>query len=86
MVRGRFEAYEHEGRYQLNPGSATGAYVTSSSFSAAAPESMEANAILPPSPTPSFVLLDIQGYVLVSYVYTLVDQEVKVAKYEVRCQ
>lgn len=35
-----------------------------------------------PPPTPSFVLLDIQGPNVVSYVYKLVDGEVKVEKSE----
>lgn len=30
----------------------------------------------PPEPTPSFILLDLQGHVVVCYVYTLVHGEV----------
>ncbi|CAG7944194.1 unnamed protein product [Penicillium nalgiovense] len=54
----RFEAFEMEGRFFINPGSATGAM--SSGFW---PDSEE--------PTPSFCLMDIQGDVLVLYVYQL---------------
>ncbi|KAJ5345678.1 hypothetical protein N7452_003682 [Penicillium brevicompactum] len=54
----RFEAFEMEGRFFINPGSATGAM--SSGFW---PDNEE--------PTPSFCLMDIQGDVLVLYVYQL---------------
>ncbi|PYH95816.1 vacuolar protein sorting 29 [Aspergillus ellipticus CBS 707.79] len=54
----RFEAFELEGRFFVNPGSATGAMST-----AYGPEGEE--------PTPSFCLMDIQGDVLVLYVYQL---------------
>lgn len=37
-----------------------------------------------PEPTPSFALLDIQGAVIVTYVYQLIDNEVKVEKMEFR--
>ncbi|EPQ31201.1 uncharacterized protein PFL1_01388 [Pseudozyma flocculosa PF-1] len=39
-----------------------------------------------PGPTPSFALLDIQGAVVVTYVYQLIDGEVKVEKIEYRKQ
>lgn len=35
-------------------------------------------------PTPSFALMDIQGPVVVTYVYSLVDGEVRVGKVEYR--
>ena len=38
----------------------------------------------PPTPTPSFALLDIQGTVVVTYVYQLVEGEVRVEKIEYR--
>ncbi|KAI8089924.1 vacuolar protein sorting-associated protein 29-like protein [Halteromyces radiatus] len=63
----RFEAYEYNGRYYINPGSATGAYSSS-------PDNAE--------PIPSFVLMDIQGNSVVTYVYKLIDDEVKVEKLE----
>ncbi|KAH8918781.1 Metallo-dependent phosphatase [Atractiella rhizophila] len=63
----RFEAFEHEGRFFLNPGSAT---------EGAAPSSE------PRDPTPSFALLDIQGDMIISYVYQLVDGAVNVEKIE----
>ncbi|CAG8495077.1 4389_t:CDS:2 [Paraglomus brasilianum] len=64
----RFEAFEYEGKFFVNPGSATGAY---SGFSA---EEVK----------PSFVLMDIQGSVVVTYIYQLIDGEVKVEKAEYR--
>ncbi|KAF2239255.1 retrograde transporter [Viridothelium virens] len=54
----KFEAYELEGKFFVNPGSATGA-MTTGWWSEAE------------DPTPSFVLMDIQGDVLVLYVYQL---------------
>ncbi|CAJ0767025.1 15177_t:CDS:2, partial [Entrophospora sp. SA101] len=64
----RFEAIEYEGKFFVNPGSATGAY---SGFSA--------EEIIP-----SFILMDIQGSVVTTYVYQLIDGDVKVDKIEYR--
>ncbi len=50
----------------MNPGSITGAYT---------PLNDEA-------PTPSFILMDIQSGTVVTYVYQLVDDEVKVERIE----
>lgn len=57
-----FEAYELEGKFFVNPGSATGAMSTGWWE-----EGQE--------PVPSFVLMDVQGDVLVLYVYQLRDGE-----------
>ncbi|KAL1935286.1 hypothetical protein VTP01DRAFT_4426 [Rhizomucor pusillus] len=65
----KFEAFESNGKFFINPGSATGAYSTISTES---------------EPIPSFVLMDIQGSVVVTYVYKLIDNEVKVEKLEYR--
>ncbi|KAF2117511.1 retrograde transporter [Lophiotrema nucula] len=54
----RFEAYEMEGKFFVNPGSATGAMTTGWWTEEG-------------DPTPSFVLMDVQGDVLVLYVYQL---------------
>jgi vacuolar protein sorting-associated protein 29 len=54
----KFEAYELEGKFFVNPGSATGAFSTS--WLAITEE-----------PIPSFCLMDVQGDVLVLYVYQL---------------
>jgi len=54
----RFDAYELDGKFFVNPGSATGAMTTGWW-----PEAED--------PTPSFVLMDVQGDVLVLYVYQL---------------
>jgi vacuolar protein sorting-associated protein 29 len=59
----KFEAYEMEGKFFVNPGSATGAMTTGWGAGAAGVDEDE--------PTPSFVLMDVQGDVLVLYVYQL---------------
>jgi len=61
----KFEAYEHENKFYINPGSATGAF-----------HPLERNVI------PSFVLMDIQSSVVVTYVYQLIGDEVKVERIE----
>lgn len=61
----KFEAYEQEGKFYVNPGSATGAY-----------------SALDSDITPSFILMDIQSSTVVTYVYQLVDGEVKVDRIE----
>ncbi|KAI8844148.1 Metallo-dependent phosphatase-like protein [Chytridium lagenaria] len=63
----RFEAFESEGRFFVNPGSATG------SFSG----SWRQNPVVP-----SFVLMDVQGPNVVLYVYKLINGDVKVEKLE----
>ncbi|RUS14843.1 vacuolar protein sorting-associated protein 29-like protein [Endogone sp. FLAS-F59071] len=63
----RFEAFENEGKFFINPGSATGAYSGISGVG---------------DVVPSFVLMDIQGSTVVTYVYQLIDNEVKVDKIE----
>jgi putative phosphoesterase len=63
----KFEAYEHESRFYVNPGSITGAYSP-----------------LDPALTPSFILMDIQSATVVTYVYQLIDDEVKVERIEFR--
>ena len=59
----KFEAYEMEGKFFVNPGSATGAESWMDE-TLGATEEEDAN-------TPSFVLMDVQGDVLVLYVYQL---------------
>ncbi|KAI9343539.1 vacuolar sorting protein vps29 [Obelidium mucronatum] len=61
-----FDAFEAEGRFYLNPGSATGAF----------------SAVRTPDVIPSFALLDVQGNTVVVYVYKLIDGDVKVEKLE----
>ncbi|KAG5683692.1 hypothetical protein PVAND_012958 [Polypedilum vanderplanki] len=65
----KFEAYEHENKFYINPGSATGAYTTLN----------ETNNVIP-----SFILMDIQATTVVTYVYQLdlETQEVKVERIE----
>ena len=55
-----FEAYDYCNTFFVNPGSATGAMVVSGAYSALPPASGDVPSE-PPSPTPSFVLLDLQG-------------------------
>ena len=61
----KFEAYEHENKFYVNPGSATGAY-----------SALETDII------PSFILMDNQSSTVVTYVYQLIDDEVKVDRIE----
>lgn len=61
----KFAAYEHEGRFYINPGSATGAY-----------NPLQSDVV------PSFVLMDIQAGTIVTYVYQLVKDDVKVERIE----
>ncbi|KAK3673759.1 Vacuolar protein sorting-associated protein 29 [Recurvomyces mirabilis] len=63
----KFEAYEMEGKFFINPGSATGA-VSWNDETMGSEENEEGN-------TPSFVLMDVQGDVLVLYVYQLRKEE-----------
>ena len=63
----KFEAYEHENKFYVNPGSITGAYSP-----------------LEGEITPSFILMDIQSSTVVTYVYQLVNDEVKVERIEFR--
>ena len=79
----KFEAFRQDGRFFLNPGSATGAWSADQPL-----DFKSAEAVL--STTPSFArksqltVLDVQGAVVVIYVYQLVDGEVKVEKLEYR--
>ncbi|CDQ68190.1 unnamed protein product [Oncorhynchus mykiss] len=61
----KFEAFENENKFYINPGSATGAY-----------NALESNII------PSFVLMDIQASTVVTYVYQLIGDDVKVERIE----
>ncbi|CAJ0923797.1 unnamed protein product [Ranitomeya imitator] len=61
----KIEAFEHENKFYINPGSATGAY-----------NALENNII------PSFVLMDIQASTVVTYVYQLIGDDVKVERIE----
>ncbi|NXF05639.1 VPS29 protein, partial [Smithornis capensis] len=61
----RFEAFEYEKKFFINPGSATGAY-----------SALDRNV------TPSFVLMDVQASTVVTYVYQLIEGDVKVERIE----
>ena len=81
----RFQAIERDGRFFLNPGSATGAW--SGAFNGYVHPHLRGGFvtdIIFSDPTPSFALLDIQGPVVVTYVYQLIEGEVRVEKVEYR--
>ncbi|KAG6883117.1 hypothetical protein C0993_007767, partial [Termitomyces sp. T159_Od127] len=63
-----FQAVEVDNKFFVNPGSATGAWTGAHNG----------------DPTPSFALMDIQGPVIVTYVYQLIEGEVRVEKIEWR--
>ncbi|KDQ53664.1 hypothetical protein JAAARDRAFT_136576 [Jaapia argillacea MUCL 33604] len=63
-----FQAIGYDNHFFVNPGSATGAWTGAYSG----------------DPTPSFALMDIQGPVVVTYVYQLIEGEVRVEKIEWR--
>ena len=78
----RFEAFEFEGRFFVNPGSATGAwsglwngYVIRSRLQHLTLYTRRKWSDCSDA-TPSFALMDVQGPVIVTYVYQLVDGEV----------
>jgi len=81
-----FQAIEYDGRFFVNPGSATGAW--SGSFTQYVHMSFALgpcnSVFLHRDPIPSFALMDIQGPVVVTYVYQLIDSEVRVEKIEFR--
>ena len=105
----KFEAFEFEGRFFLNPGSATGAFTfaklgqgtqkkddkkegeqeaeagdaTSTTLAKDASKSATASSGASGT-TPSFALMDLQGNNVVTYVYQLVDGEVRVERVEFR--
>lgn len=111
----KFKAFEFEGRFFLNPGSATGAFtfaklgrassqkkeedkkngdsdaqqegeadLTSTSLAKDASKSATDAATGASDTTPSFALMDLQGNNVVTYVYQLVDGEVRVERVEFR--
>ncbi|TFK26021.1 retrograde transporter [Coprinopsis marcescibilis] len=63
-----FQAIENNNKFFVNPGTASGAW--SGAFTS--------------DPIPSFALMDIQGNVVVTYVYQLIEGEVRVEKIEWR--
>ena len=103
----KFEAFEFEGRFFLNPGSATGAFTFAKLAQGAqkkedkkdadaegatddtsASLAKDADKLATPDgsagTTPSFALMDLQGNNVVTYVYQLVDGEVRVERVEFR--
>ncbi|KAJ3047582.1 Vacuolar protein sorting-associated protein 29 [Rhizophlyctis rosea] len=85
----QFEAFESDGRFFVNPGSATGAFSTvppGNGVASAVPgggtggEGEAGKAVAGTETTPSFVLMDVQGPNVVMYVYQLINGDVKVEK------
>jgi vacuolar protein sorting-associated protein 29 len=72
----RVEAYQVEGKFFINPGSATGAFYTGWEEDVEEAQSEEDLQ----DPIPSFCLLDVQGAVCTVYIYSYIDGEVKVDK------
>ena len=69
----------------MNPGSATGAWIGNVNGYADHVMAVLYHAEQTDSdPTPSFALMDIQGPVVVTYVYQLIEGEVRVEKIEYR--
>ncbi|CAN6633690.1 hypothetical protein TRVA0_014S01178 [Trichomonascus vanleenenianus] len=66
----KVEVYQLEGKFFINPGSATGAFY----------DGWEDGE----EPTPSFCLLDVQGSICIVYIYSYYDGEVKVDKISYR--
>lgn len=74
----RFEALELEGKFFINPGSATGAIAPGYWAEGYVPWN---NVIdVSEEPVPSFMLMDLQGMSLVLYIYTLDNGQIKVEK------
>jgi vacuolar protein sorting-associated protein 29 len=97
MVVNSFQAIDYDGRFFVNPGSATGAWSSylngwaAMLFCSSAcyisnnkPSSHPTIPSFSSDPTPSFALMDIQGPVVVTYVYQLIEGEVRVEKIEFR--
>lgn len=66
-------AFEFEGRFFVNPGSATGAYHGGQ-------ETGDGATLTTYATVPSFALMDVQGSAVTTYVYRLLAGEVKVEK------
>ena len=74
----RFEALELEGRFFINPGSATGAIAPG--YWHEGYLSPKISLMFREEPVPSFMLMDLQGMSLVLYIYTLENGQIKVEK------
>lgn len=74
----RFEALELEGKFFINPGSATGAIAPGYWAEGYATIINDVNDR--EEPVPSFMLMDLQGMSLVLYIYTLENGQIKVEK------
>jgi hypothetical protein len=74
----RFEALELEGRFFINPGSATGAIAPG--YWHEGYRSPKISLMSREEPVPSFMLMDLQGMSLVLYIYTLENGQIKVEK------
>lgn len=80
----RVEAYQLEGKFFVNPGTATGAFYSGWPDEEEGGEEGSENSQLSEDPIPSFCLLDIQGSVCILYIYSYVDGDIKVDKISYR--
>ncbi|KAG6875667.1 hypothetical protein C0992_002899 [Termitomyces sp. T32_za158] len=80
-----FQAVEVDNKFFVNPGSATGAWTGAHNGYLPLFPCFIVHVLTDDSdPTPSFALMDIQGPVIVTYVYQLIEGEVRVEKIEWR--
>lgn len=77
----KFNAFEKDGKFYINPGSATGAYSSLERLVIFEIDKFS-SLCLCSNIIPSFVLMDIQSTTVVNYVYQLIGSEVKVERIE----
>lgn len=81
----KFEAFERDGKFFINPGSATGAFNALNRLdSLSMPNLPSSPSISSSSTIPSFVLMDIQQTALTLYVYQLINEKFTVERLEYR--
>ena len=81
----RFQAIEYDNKFFVNPGTATGAWTGAFNGHVFRFSMLPIpNLFCFRDPIPSFALMDIQGTVVVTYVYQLIEGEVRVEKIEWR--
>ena len=81
----KFEAFERDGKFFINPGSATGAFNALNRLDSLAMSIFRCSPSIASSSTiPSFVLMDIQQTALTLYVYQLINEKFTVERLEYR--
>lgn len=79
----RFEAFERDNKFFINPGSATGAFNALNRFELSSIIFIDFS-FVSSTTTPSFVLMDIQQASLTLYVYQLLNEKFTVERLEYR--